>query len=332
MESTVQRADCMNSFWQAWRKDIIRGAALFAGVIVVGITVRAMVHRAKERLAELPASVVSQLRENFGDIRNLERLNDFNPDVRAGPRQSADPWTYRAKLGAKQWVWLRTTNGSVTAEPTSGDSLEVVGVKTYGRSDPATVKFVTVPYDGGVAICAVWQRGGGRCGPGGGGGEGLGTVFRQGSAHGNDVTVDFTVRLPRGVRLGATTVNGSVRVEGASAPLVAASVNGQVDAVTSRGPVSAVSVNGNVRARMRAFDDTGAVSLVTVNGTATAELPPELDADVDAATVNGSINTDYPLPVTGKFTAKHCKGTVGSGGRRVHVMTVNGSINLRKAT
>jgi len=144
--------------------------------------------------------------------------------------------------------------------------------------------------------------------------------------------VDFTVRLPRGVRLGATTVNGSVRVEGASAPLVAASVNGQVDAVTSRGPVSAVSVNGNVHARMRAFDDTGEVSLVTVNGTATAELPPQLDADVEAATVNGSINTDYPLPVTGKFTSKHCKGTIGSGGRRIHVMTVNGSINLRKAT
>lgn len=330
----MERACRMNSFWQAWRKDIIRGAALFAGVIVVGVTVRHMVNRAKQRLAELPASIVSQLQENFGDVRNLEGLNHFKPDIRTGVRQSADPWTYRAKLEAKQWVWLRTTNGSVTAEPASGDSLEVVGVKTYGRSDPATVTFVAVPYDGGVAICAVWQRGGGRCGPGGrgGGGGGLGTVFRQGSAHGNDVVVDFTVRLPRGVRLGATTVNGSVRVEGASAPLVAASVNGQVDAVTSRGPVSAVSVNGNVHARMRAFDDTGEVSLVTVNGTATAELPPELDADVEAATVNGSISTDYPLPVTGKFTSKHCKGTIGSGGRRIHVMTVNGSINLRKAT
>jgi len=207
-------------------------------------------------------------------------------------------------------------------------------MKTYGRSDPATVHFVTVPYDGGIAICAVWEPagggsgGGGRCGPGGG----FGAAFRHGSARGNDVEVDFTVRLPRGVRLGATTVNGGVRVEGASAPVVASSVNGQVDAVTSGGPVSAVSVNGNVRARMRAFDDTGEVSLVTVNGTATAELPPALDGDVEASTVNGSINTDYPLTITGKFTTKHAKGTIGSGGRRIHVMTVNGSINLRKAT
>jgi hypothetical protein len=325
----------MSSFWHTWRKDIIRGAVLFAGVIMIGMTVRAMVRHAKQGLAQLPASIVSELRENFGDIGNLDRFDHSNPDLKAGPRRSAEAWTYRAKPAAKQWVWVRNTNGSVTAEPASGDSLEVVGVKTYGRSDPAGVKFVTVPYDGGIAICAVWERSGGRCGPGGGGGGGgpggLGTAFRQGSAHGSDVAVDFTVRLPRGVRLGATTVNGGVRVEGASAPVVAASVNGQVDAVTSVGPVSAMSVNGNVHARMRAFADTGEVSLITVNGTATAELPPQLDADVEATTVNGSINTDYPLTITGKFTTRHAKGTIGSGGRRVHVMTVNGSINLRKA-
>jgi len=61
MESTVERACRMNSFWQAWRKDIVRGAALFVVVIVVGMTVRAMVNRAKRGLAELPASIVSQL-------------------------------------------------------------------------------------------------------------------------------------------------------------------------------------------------------------------------------------------------------------------------------
>jgi DUF4097 and DUF4098 domain-containing protein YvlB len=68
-----------------------------------------------------------------------------------------------------------------------------------------------------------------------------------------------------------------------------------------------------------------------VNGSATAELPARLDADVEARTVNGSIQTDYPLEVTGKV-GKHARGMVGIGGRKVHVTTVNGSINLRKAT
>jgi DUF4097 and DUF4098 domain-containing protein YvlB len=95
--------------------------------------------------------------------------------------------------------------------------------------------------------------------------------------------------------------------------------------------VSAFSVNGNVRVRMRAFGDTGAVSVVTVNGSVTAELPSRLDADVEAKTINGSITTDYPLTVTGRFTSHSLKGTVGGGGRDVHITTVNGSVTLKKA-
>src|SRR6058998_2465657 len=104
--------------------------------------------------------------------------------------------------------------------------------------------------------------------------------------------VDFRVRLPAGARLDAMTVSGAVSVAHASAPLVAATVNGAIDAETSAGPVRAMSVNGSVRARMSAFGDTGEVSLLTVNGAATAELPRRLDADVEATTMNGSIETD----------------------------------------
>jgi len=127
------------------------------------------------------------------------------------------------------------------------------------------------------------------------------------------------------------TVSGAVNVAHASAPLVAATVNGAIDAETSAGPVRAMSVNGSVRARMSAFGDTGEVSLLTVNGAATAELPRRLDADVEATTMNGSIETDYPLEVTGKI-GKHLRGIVGAGGRKVHITTVNGAISLKKAT
>jgi DUF4097 and DUF4098 domain-containing protein YvlB len=86
-----------------------------------------------------------------------------------------------------------------------------------------------------------------------------------------------------------------------------------------------------VHVRITAFGDTGAVSIVSINGSVTAELPPELDADVEAHTVNGSIATEYPLPVSGKFTGHELKGRVGRGGREVHITTVNGAIRLKKA-
>jgi hypothetical protein len=309
----------MSSFWQTWRREIIRGAVLFCGVIAIGLFVRHMVGHVRQRVAmSLPAAL-----KDLSNLRSLEHLKaDFDLDPTAGPRDTADTWTYGLKLKPRQWVWIHNTNGSVKVEAATGDSLAVTAVKTYHRSDPGAVRFVTVPSADGVTICAVWASRGGRCEPGG--------DFRPSSLHGNDVVVDFSVRLPRLVRLGATTVNGAVRIAGATAPLVAVTVNGAVDAETAAGPVQAVSVNGGVRARMLAFGDTGDVSLFTVNGS-TAELPARLDADVEARTVNGSIQTDYPLEVTGKV-GKHARGMVGIGGRKVHVTTVNGSINLRKAT
>ncbi len=300
----------MGTFWDTWRKDITRGVALFVAVLAIGLCVRYVVARVREGVVDRLPVALRELRGNF------------DPDVTAGPRTPGETWSYRAKIAPNQWVWIHNTNGSVTVEPGKGDSLEVTAMKSYRRSDPASVRLVAVPYDGGVAICAVWERSQ-RCGPG--------EHLKGGSAHRNDVAVTFTVHLPRRVRVGATTVNGGVRVRGASAPVVAATVSGDVDAETADGPVSAVSVNGSVRARMRAFADTGDVSLFTVNGTATAELPARLDADVEATTVNGSINTDYPLTVTGKYMSHQLRGTVGNGGRRVHITTVNGSINVKKA-
>src|SRR3989454_837529 len=81
---------------------------------------------------------------------------------------------------------------------------------------------------------------------------------------------------------------------------------------------------------LEAFGDTGGVSASTINGSLTAELPAQLDAEVDAKTVNGSITTDYPLTVNGKFMGRNVKGTLGRGGRNVHLETVNGSIRMKK--
>jgi len=320
MKAGLEKVFSMNGIWHAWRKEIIRGAVLFVGVIAVGLFVRSMVGRVREGVSNsLPVAL-----RNLGDLRELRNLKgNFDIDQSSGPRDTADTWRYRGKVGPGQWVWIGNTNGSVTVEAAKGDSVEVVAVKTHRRSDPATVRIETAYSPEGIAICALWERGGGRCGPG--------DDFKPSSLRHNDVAVDFTVRLPKRVRLRATTVNGGVRVARASGPLVLTTVNGEIDAETSAGPVRAVSVNGSVRARMSAFGDTGDVALFTVNGSATAELPERLDADVEASTVNGAIHTDYPLVVSGKI-GKQLKGTVGAGGRRVHITTVNGAINLRKAT
>jgi hypothetical protein len=300
----------VSTFWDTWRKEIIRGAALFCAVLAIGFVAHAAHRMVHENMKNLPVA-----------LRDLQ--SEFTRDDGGAARSTGATWTYRSKLGAKQWVWIRNLRGSVTVEPARGDSLQVSAVKTYRSSDTASVRLVATPYDGGVAVCAVWESDGG-CSPG------RGDIQLRGGRH-NDVGVDFTVRLPRNVGLGATTMVGDVHVAGARGPLVVHAVSGDVDVATTKGPVKVELVNGDVRVRMEAFGDSGGVSASTINGSLTAELPPHLDADVEASTVNGSITTDYPLAVGGKFAGRKLHATLGRGGRVVHLETVNGSIKLKKA-
>src|SRR5262249_31719734 len=48
-------------------------------------------------------------------------------------------------------------------------------------------------------------------------------------------------------------------------------------------------------------------------------------------TVNGRVETDFPVKIIGKISPRHLHGTVGSGGPALKLVTVNGSITLREA-
>jgi DUF4097 and DUF4098 domain-containing protein YvlB len=61
-------------------------------------------------------------------------------------------------------------------------------------------------------------------------------------------------------------------------------------------------------------------------------LPGNLSADVEATTVNGSVESDFPIVVRGRMQAGSLKGRIGEGGRVLDLTTVNGSIRLEKGT
>jgi DUF4097 and DUF4098 domain-containing protein YvlB len=69
-----------------------------------------------------------------------------------------------------------------------------------------------------------------------------------------------------------------------------------------------------------------------VNGSIDVALPPGVNADLAASTVNGHISSDFPITVRGRFTSRHLHGTLGSGGRELKVSTVNGSITVARVS
>jgi DUF4097 and DUF4098 domain-containing protein YvlB len=144
------------------------------------------------------------------------------------------------------------------------------------------------------------------------------------------VAVRFRVLLPRGVKIDASTVNGPVDVAGVQAAVTLATVNGRIHAV-AQGPVRATTVNGSIHATMESLGVDDAVELKTVNGSIDAELPAALNAELDASTVSGRVSTELPIQLVGRVSPRSVKARIGTGGRRLVLSTVNGSIQITEA-
>src|SRR5919198_1326731 len=235
--------------------------------------------------------------------------------------QNAFTWSGRIPSG--HWIRVRNLSGEIDVTSSNSDRVEVTATKQWRRSDPQSVRFEVRKFganDEDVVICAIWndrtdcdERG-----------------YESHNVRNNDVSVQFRVMVPRGVKVGVSSVNGAVSVEGATSEVEATTVNGEVEASSSGGPVSASTVNGSVTARMGRFDVDDDLNFSTVNGTVLAEFSGDLDADVELSTVNGSFQIDYPITVKGKLDRRHVRARLGKGGPRIRLSTVNGNVELRR--
>ena len=240
-------------------------------------------------------------------------------------RQTERAFTLNERVPAGQWVRVRNVIGEVHVRPGTSDRVEVVATKSWRRGDPSMVRIESrkAP-DGSILVCAFWTENA-TCTENGYRSNSEGRSNRD-----NDVAVDFEVRLPKGVNVGAWSVNGEVSVDGATGEVEAGSVNGSVDATSAGGPVQASSVNGSVHARMGRVPGDGDLDFSTVNGSVIAEFGEDIDANIELSTVNGRFQTDWPVTITGRVDPRHLRATLGKGGRRVRLSTVNGNVELRK--
>lgn len=243
-------------------------------------------------------------------------------------QQQRDAFTMSERIPDGQWIRVRNVSGDVRVHASSSDKVEISATKTWRRGDPKDVRIeMRKASDGSILVCAFWTENA-TCTENSYDSHGDGD--RSGWRRGNDVAVDFDVRVPRGVKVGAWSVNGGVSVDGVTNEVRASTVNGSVEATSSGGPVQASTVNGSVHASMGRLDGDQDLSFSTVNGSVVAEFAGDIDADIDLSTVNGRFQTDWPVTITGRIDPRRLKATLGKGGRRIRLSTVNGNVELRK--
>jgi hypothetical protein len=245
-----------------------------------------------------------------------------------GSRTGDTPFTWSGTVHEGRWVYVRNLNGPVRVEQGAGDKVEVRAEKRWRRGDPADVKIIVRQVgsnSGDVLVCALWND---RSSCDEDGYHSHSDGWWGNNDH-NDVQVEFVVRLPAGVKIDASTVNGGVEIDGATSTVVARTVNGSVEARSTGGAVTARTTNGDVNVSAAKLDAEH-TEFSTTNGTITVSLPASVNADVDMRTVNGHLSSDFPLTVEGSFSPRRLHATLGKGGPTLRLSTVNGSIRLRK--
>jgi hypothetical protein len=163
---------------------------------------------------------------------------------------------------------------------------------------------------------------------------------------GVSVGVTYTVHVPRHVALDILDSNGGIQVAGtlgkthlktsngnltvreASGDLSLETTNGGIGVTRSAGSLDAKTTNGGIDAGLMHLVG-GDLRLESTNGPISVRLPKDARFSVDAATSNGTVQSDFPVQ-GGQTGKRSLKGEVNGGGSRLFLRTSNGGVAIRR--
>jgi Putative adhesin len=228
-----------------------------------------------------------------------------------------EPFERSAAFNATGEISLENVNGSVEIRTWDKNEIHIEGEKSAQTDEELKLIELTLDVSPGrVAIKATLPK-------------------RPGSWFGSDIraSVRFTLTVPATATLRKiAAVNGRIAIDGVRGEVNAESVNGRLEAIGLGGDARLKTVNGRIAAGFATLAAGQRVSLETVNGEITATLPNDAGTSVDASVVNGHIDCDFPIQLSGgRVHGSSLHGTIGSGGATLHAESVNGSIHLKKS-
>ena len=143
-------------------------------------------------------------------------------------------------------------------------------------------------------------------------------------------SVSYMVFVPRRFDLTLEASNGALSVAGVTGRLDLRTVNGSVNLTDAGGDVHARTQNGSVNVQLvgSKWDGSG-LDAETQNGSVRLAIPESYAAQVETGTVNGRVNTDFPITVQGRISHRFSLPLNG-GGPPIRAMTTNGSVTLTR--
>ncbi|HKS07631.1 MAG TPA: DUF4097 family beta strand repeat-containing protein [Gemmatimonadaceae bacterium] len=227
-------------------------------------------------------------------------------------------------LAPGQRVVVRNVNGNIRVQPSTGKTLDIVANKFWRRGKPESVKIDATRFnsDRDVLVCVRWP-GTTTCT------ESEYTHSSHGENDANDVMVELVIMLPAGANALLTSVAGDISVTDATGDLWASTASGRIRLGTSGTVHRAETSAGDVRVQMAKLPEReGRYAAVT--GSVYVTIPENANANVEARTLHGEIRTDFPIAVTGPFSSRQLRGTIGKGGPRLVLESMMGAVRVLK--
>src|SRR6476619_673696 len=144
--------------------------------------------------------------------------------------------------------------------------------------------------------------------------------------------VSYEVFVPRRADLSVETHNGGIAIADVNGKIDFTALNGGVVLKRVGGAVRGSTTNGGLMIELSGDRwDGESMDVSTTNGGVIMSVPENYSAHIETGTVNGGVNTEFPVTVKGEMS-KQIAINLGSGGATVRAMTTNGGVHLKKLT
>jgi Putative adhesin len=258
-------------------------------------------------LATSATTLTAQRSAQLDDARWLDNChNNWGDDDRG---RACEVRVVPVKLSGRAIDLDGNQNGSVRVVGWAGDSVRVVArLQASARSDADAADMLK-----GIQVKADGRR-----------------VSSDGPRNyrNDNWSVSYVVYVPHRFDLNIDASNGSVSVEEVNGRMDLRTVNGSLRLSDVGGDVRAHTSNGSVTVDLVGTKWDGAgLDAETQNGSVRMAIPSNYAALIETGTVNGRMNTDFPITVQGRI-GRHLSLPLNGGGTTLRVSTTNGSVSL----
>jgi hypothetical protein len=272
---------------------------------------RQLIRRSLSAAALLFAAVPlhAQRYSDDDNARWLEQCqNNWNSDRDRG--RACEVRNVPARLTARALEIDGRENGGIRVQGWNGDSVRVTArIQAWDDDDAAAnslLKEIRITSDG--------RR-----------------ISAEGPSNGwhrRNWSVSYMVWVPRTFDLTLEANNGGLGVTGVRGKLDLRTTNGGVSLDDVGGDVHARTQNGGLNVNLAGNQWEGAgLDAETQNGGVRVSIPQKYAATLETGTVNGSMQTDFPITVQGKIS-RRLTLPLNGGGKTIRAMTTNGGVRL----